>query len=80
MSRYKTFCAYKGCSNTNCARHYIHAPDNNMCSWFAIRQKMMEHVYILYPKFKKNSKKEDISNEIYKPKGGTPGRFFRTGQ
>ena len=39
MSRYKTFCAYKGCSNTNCARHYIHAPDNNLCSWFAVRSK-----------------------------------------
>ena len=39
MSRYKTFCAYKGYSNTNCAMHYIHAPDNNMCSWFAVRPK-----------------------------------------
>ena len=33
------FCAYREYSNLACARHYIHAPDNNMCSWFVVRPK-----------------------------------------
>ena len=33
-----TFCAYEQCPNTDCLRHYIHAPKNNfLTSWFAVR-------------------------------------------
>lgn len=53
-----TFCAYRGCSNTNCSRHYERAPDNNMCSWFAVRPKD-DGTCILHPKFKKITKKEN---------------------
>ena len=35
-----TFCAYEKCPNTDCLRHYIHAPKNNfLTSWFAVRPK-----------------------------------------
>ena len=38
-----TFCAYEKCPNTDCLRHYIHAPENNfLTSWFAVRPRENE--------------------------------------
>lgn len=35
-----TFCAYEKCLKTDCLRHYIHAPENDIyVSWFAVRPK-----------------------------------------
>ena len=34
-----TFCAYKGCTNTDRMRFYLNAPRNRPCSWFGVAQK-----------------------------------------
>ena len=47
-----TFCAYEKCPNTDCLRHSIHAPENNLLtSWFAVRPRENEECdYILLRK------------------------------
>lgn len=31
------YCAYKNCSNVKCSRFHKKAPQNKLCSWFAVR-------------------------------------------